>query len=333
MATGGSPWASSNISGLLASQNSSLQQGAELIVTGADPYIYLPQSSCDAIAAQLSVTYDSGLGLYLWNTSDAQHSKIITSPSYLAFTFSENAVNNANITIKVPFALLNLTLEAPLVQTPTLYFPCMGTNGTYVLGRAFLQAAFVGVNWSTGTGSWFLAQAPGPGYSRTPSTTSIGERDTTITGSTSSWEDTWSNFWTSLPLPGTNTSTTPSSTTDMGTRTRRNSGLSKGAKAGTGIGCAIAAISVIALASWYIHRRRRLLREPQQQQQGQVHGPSQGSNYRSSGFRQQSTKVPVEDFGGYNNWSTKPKGNMQPTGMTHELGLEPVHSSYELPAN
>ena len=35
-------------------------------------------------------------------------------------------------------------------------------GGEYTLGRAFLQAAFVGVNWEPDVGLWFLAQAPGP---------------------------------------------------------------------------------------------------------------------------------------------------------------------------
>lgn len=41
----------------------------------------------------------------------------------------------------------------------------MPYNGSvYTLGRAFLQAAFIGVNWQPQSppGNWFLAQAPGP---------------------------------------------------------------------------------------------------------------------------------------------------------------------------
>lgn len=78
----------------------------------------------------------------------------------LGFKFQKDSSNTHTIDIKVPFALLNLTLDYPLVDRPTPYFPCMPTNRTYGLGRAFLQAAFVGVNWGNGVGSWFLAQCP-----------------------------------------------------------------------------------------------------------------------------------------------------------------------------
>lgn len=227
VATGDSPWNSSRITSLLTLANSSSQQqntSTEVLVTGADPYLYLPKSTCTAIATHLPVTYNTSLGLYLWNTKDTQYLKIVKSPSYLSFTFVANASsttdtnsNNA-ITIKVPFALLNLQLKSPLVDESTAYFPCMGTaNGDpYVLGRAFLQAAFVGVNWATkgqGQGNWFLAQAPGPGYSRQESESDlvgIFETNETIVGSfAQSWEETWVDHWT--PLNNTDDSAYPMS--------------------------------------------------------------------------------------------------------------------------
>ncbi|RAH85547.1 hypothetical protein BO86DRAFT_271948, partial [Aspergillus japonicus CBS 114.51] len=202
---GGSPWLSSfNPTGLLAAGNSSITaNGITVYSSPGDPYIYLPQSTCDAIAAHLPVTYQSTYGLYIWNTSSPAYSQITTSPSYLAFTFAKDNSNRANITIKIPFAVLNLTLTPPLVTQPTPYFPCRGTTAAgavYALGRAFLQAAFVGVNWGdsgSGTGNWFLAQAPGPNL-QTPSTTVIQPEDTTVVGSDNSWEDSWSGVWTAL---------------------------------------------------------------------------------------------------------------------------------------
>lgn len=70
------------------------------------------------------------------------------------------------MTIKVPFALLNLTLKSPIVSTPQQYFPSRpfyANNGSrkYEFGKAFLQATFIGMNW--GENKWFMAQAPGPG--------------------------------------------------------------------------------------------------------------------------------------------------------------------------
>ncbi|KAI2697156.1 hypothetical protein CBS147317_7689 [Penicillium roqueforti] len=95
--TGGSPWDSSSKEGLLAQGNSSLLGGTTVIAAPVDPCIYLPQGSCDAIAAELSVTHNADLGLYIWNTNDPQYQKIVTSPSYIAFTFTKDNTNTQDL--------------------------------------------------------------------------------------------------------------------------------------------------------------------------------------------------------------------------------------------
>jgi hypothetical protein len=125
---------------------------------------------------------------------------IVSSPSYLSFTFRLNSAVSQNITIRVPFSLLNLTLTSPIISTPTLYFPCFpgqAPGGIFSLGRSFLQAAFIGVNWRTGNGVWFLAQAPGPNTPTTIAPTPIQPTDNSIISSTTVWADTWSGFWAS----------------------------------------------------------------------------------------------------------------------------------------
>ncbi|KAJ5683810.1 uncharacterized protein N7477_000155 [Penicillium maclennaniae] len=242
---------------LLAQGNSSLDSGVTIVVDPVNPYIYLPQSSCDAIAAELPVTYQPDYGLYFWNTSDSQYNKITTSPAYLAFKFSKNNLNNEEITIKVPFALLNLTLEAPLVKTPTQYFPCMATNSTPVLGRAFLQAAFVGVNWLGG--KWFLAQAPGPDGSFIVNPVTISDDESAILGSSNSWEDTWKTSWNVLEtkMTNTDTKTSPKSSSSTIDSTNDKSGLSTTAKIGIIVGTAVGGVMMITLFCGFCIRYRR----------------------------------------------------------------------------
>ncbi|PWY75051.1 aspartic protease [Aspergillus heteromorphus CBS 117.55] len=271
VAEGGSPWNYSNKSGLLAQGNSSLASGLRVIVDPANPYLYLPQSACDALAAELPVTYQPDYGLYFWNTSDPQFDAIVTSPSYLAFRFGKNNLNNEYITIKAPFALLNLTLQAPLVETPTQYFPCMATNSTPALGRAFLQAAFVGVNWFGG--KWFLAQAPGPDGSFIVDTVTIGDNDSTISGSTNSWEDTWQNTWKVLATRSTNSTTSNTSTpqpTTSSTPTKTNNVLSPVVKIGIIIGSTVGGVLIISLLSALCIRRRRQRRDTAIRDQNQI---------------------------------------------------------------
>ncbi|KAE8151815.1 aspartic peptidase domain-containing protein [Aspergillus avenaceus] len=240
---GSSPWSYVHMPGLLSHGNSSIFYSITAHISGADPYMYLPQSTCDAIAAQLPVTYQPDYGLYFWNTNNT----IVGSPAYLEFIFSKDSRNNANLTIKVPFRLLNLTLEPPLVDKPTPYFPCMGTNGTYVLGRAFMQAAFVGVHWSLR--NWFLAQAPGPNKPGPPWVLTINPDNTKIYGSDSEWVNSWKGHWTELPI---------NSTTPYVHDPDPVQGLSYGAKAGIGIGVALGALLAIApVAVWLMRRRKK----------------------------------------------------------------------------
>jgi hypothetical protein len=134
------------------------------------------------MASHLPITYSPEFNLYLWNVESPAYERIIKSAHYLSFTFAPGTgFTNA---INVPFALLNLTLHAPLTQTPTPYFACspwLPSAAPYNLGRAFLQAAFLAQNWQTG--KLFLAQAPGPGYAA-PDVRKIAATDNSLLGMT-----------------------------------------------------------------------------------------------------------------------------------------------------
>ncbi|KAK5129974.1 hypothetical protein LTR08_002567 [Meristemomyces frigidus] len=213
------------------------------------PYMYLPRSTCDAIATLLPVTYEPDFGLYFWNTEEAAYEQIISSPHYLAFTFATSVGLNPQ-TINVPFAQLNLTLESPLITPPARsYFPCSpwdnpGTTPHH-LGRAFLQAAFLAQNWQTG--KLFLAQAPGPDFQPVNRKT-IGHTDTTLAPATNppDWTSTWASTLKDLPA---SSSPTP-----------KPSSLSGGAIAGIVVGSIVALAIVAAVILWRVRRRRQLSR-------------------------------------------------------------------------
>lgn len=108
------------------------------------PYIFLPNGTCEAAAESLPVVWNASIGLYLWDVNDPRYKSTVSSPAYLGFVFADK--EDVDITIKVPFQLLNLTLLPPITEIPTPYFPCKPTEsswpGVFKLGRAFLQAAF-----------------------------------------------------------------------------------------------------------------------------------------------------------------------------------------------
>ena len=248
-------------SGLLQANNASIPGAVPVMMDAAAPYMYLPNSTCAAIASNLPVTYDSQLGLYLWDTASPSYARIITSPSYLEFQFQTSATK---LTIKVPFALLNLTLEAPLKSIPTPYFPCQPPQApnealypsSYSLGRAFLQAAFIGVNWGRGReGTWWLANAPGPSSANGANTRrDVGaesvktiQNDTTILETSNvQWEDTWSTVL--KPLASSNNARPTGSSSP--------SGLRAGPLAGIVVGC-IAFVAIMALAGLLMWKRQQ----------------------------------------------------------------------------
>ncbi|KAI1204378.1 uncharacterized protein F4807DRAFT_472060 [Annulohypoxylon truncatum] len=203
---GGSPFPWSSKGGLLASGNSSIGDRFPLAIDPCFPYINLPKSTCDAIAAEIPVTYNEGLGLYLWNTDSPDYSRIVQSPSVLSFTFMDPNNNSRRVNISVPFMHLNLTLDEPIVDKPTSYLPCNAvSNGNYALGRAFLQDAFFGANLKTAF--YFMSQAPGPNING-QSVAIMDDQCRTLSTSDNNWETSWDGYWTPLPDNSTTSEST-----------------------------------------------------------------------------------------------------------------------------
>ncbi|KAK4132200.1 hypothetical protein BT67DRAFT_93625 [Trichocladium antarcticum] len=77
----------------------------------AVPGIYLQGPTCANAAKHLPVKWDDRLKYYLWDTRDPAYWAIVNSGAYLGFVLADTQATN--VTIKVPFKLLNLTLESP----------------------------------------------------------------------------------------------------------------------------------------------------------------------------------------------------------------------------
>ncbi|CAD0107965.1 unnamed protein product [Aureobasidium uvarum] len=257
--TGGSPFAFQNKTGLLVVDN---DNKINVEIVPHSPSLYLPPKTCDGLTKVLPIYFDQTTKYYLWNTSDPAYKQIVTSPAYLSFTFPPAPGATNNVTIKIPFGLLNLTLSSPIVSTPLQYFPCQATtpstdNGmTYALGRAFLQGAFVG--WNVNANIGWLAQAPGPGDSNIGlgSECKIIANDATILEvydgtQTNYFAQSWAKHWTPLPP----TSTTPSSASS--TQTSQSKTISTGAIAGIAVGAIIAIIALITGIVLCMRRKRK----------------------------------------------------------------------------
>ncbi|RDW89291.1 hypothetical protein BP6252_01323 [Coleophoma cylindrospora] len=106
------------------------------------PHLYLPQSACDQFSNIFGLTWDVDLEVYLVN--ETQHVLNVAHNLSTVFTLVDaSSAASANITL--PYAAFDLTMTAPLVSSPTRYFPLKiaANESQYTLGRVFLQEAYV----------------------------------------------------------------------------------------------------------------------------------------------------------------------------------------------
>ncbi|TGO63379.1 hypothetical protein BCON_0013g00250 [Botryotinia convoluta] len=235
------------------------------------PYLYLPTSTCDILASFIPITYNENLDLYLWNTTSPLYKPIISSPTYLAFTFSNPDSDNQNTqtSIKIPFSLLSLSLTSPLSNTSDSvpYFPCQPSSlpsGSWALGRAFLQAAFLGTIWtdssnisSSQSTAFFLAQAPGPDVPD-EELVNLQPDSTSLDTSTTTWKDTWSSHWT--PLTTALDLSSPQSLTPSSSSSSSSTGLPTAQMIGISVGSATAFIFLLAVIFWICKRKANIAR-------------------------------------------------------------------------
>ena len=247
----GSPVA--NVKNLLYRSQSNVPDGATYI-SPAIPYMFLGFESCQNIAQHLPVTLQPSLGLYTWDTEDWRYQRIMHSKSFLALVFKGvPSLSSGNLTIKIPFPLLNLTLEPPIVTSQQQYFPCQPSSADidekfFFLGRAFLQAAFFGINWQSQ--SFFLAQAPGPNHSPADIRPMFQNQRSMTSNPLSTFSDSWVPTWGNDRERNVSTNTSAQG----GDSHHR---ISPGVVAGILVSAAVVAIAVIAVAVIMQRRRKR----------------------------------------------------------------------------
>lgn len=212
---------------------------SELSINAEYPGFLLSRENCEAMSKHLPVTWQSDIGFYTWNTADIRYKQITSSPAYVGFVLSDREAKN--ITVKVPFAYLTNTLDKPVVSKQTPYFPCQpGIYPSVVLGRAFMQSAFIATNYDTNI--TYVAQGPGPNVDQTIVKAFPTDGSALSTNPADSFSKTWSGFWTPIPDPAEKQS---SSNT-----------LSAAQVAGIVVGVVLAVVTAV-LGAWYIWYQRK----------------------------------------------------------------------------
>jgi len=107
--------------------------------------LWLPGVVCDQLEVFLGLTYDTSTELYIVN--DTAHEKLVRLAPEMAFTLAADGTSNFTTSIILPYTALDLQAGPPTYNFSTNYFPIRRASKGSVLGRAFLQEAYLVVDW------------------------------------------------------------------------------------------------------------------------------------------------------------------------------------------
>ena len=106
------------------------------------PYIYLPVEACTLFEEAFGLVWNSTVEQYLVN--DTQHQILLAKNPNFTFRVGDSKTGGPTVDIVLPYASFDLQAEYPLLLDTSRYFPLQpGNDTTYLLGRTFLQEAYV----------------------------------------------------------------------------------------------------------------------------------------------------------------------------------------------
>lgn len=111
--------------------------------------LWLPPKVCQAFEDALGLEYDARTDLYLVN--DSLHAKLLAQNPSITFTLGQQYRTDSTVQITLPYAALDLVASPPYrgLQEQTRYFPIRRgyMANQWILGRTFLQEAYLTVDW------------------------------------------------------------------------------------------------------------------------------------------------------------------------------------------
>jgi hypothetical protein len=126
-----------------------LPNGILALIDSTVPQIWLPLEACKVFETAFDLVYDESSELYLVN--DTQHNRLKELNSNVTFTIATtlNSSSAEAVDITFPYSAFDLEVSYPIVANTSRYFPLRrAANDTqYVLGRTFLQEAYLTINY------------------------------------------------------------------------------------------------------------------------------------------------------------------------------------------
>lgn len=111
--------------------------------------LYLPKEVCAAFEKEFGLKYDNATDLYL--VDDNLHKSLLAENPTITFSLGQKFSTNATVDIALPYAAFDHTARWPYrnMTQDTRYFPIRRADreNQFVLGRTFLQEAYLVVDW------------------------------------------------------------------------------------------------------------------------------------------------------------------------------------------
>ncbi|KAF4633250.1 hypothetical protein G7Y89_g4868 [Cudoniella acicularis] len=134
-------------------QASLLPQPEYAFIESTDPNIWLPQAAVQGFEKAFQLSLDNATGLYLINSS--RYQDLTNQNPSVTFTLANSISGGQSVEINLPIGALLLPAKYPFIPSTNgtwHYFPLRtAANDTQItLGRAFLQEAYLTVNYERG---------------------------------------------------------------------------------------------------------------------------------------------------------------------------------------
>lgn len=109
--------------------------------------LWLPTSVCEQFATAFGLQYHEPSGRYA--LSESTRSKLRSLAPKLTFTVSDGLVEGKTLNLDLPYASFDLEATYPIFPNATAYFPIRraANESQFMIGRAFLQEAYLGVDF------------------------------------------------------------------------------------------------------------------------------------------------------------------------------------------
>ena len=124
------------------------RRGFPATIDSTFPYLILPDDVVDNFVSNFSLGYDQDRKLFTVNASSHANNLRMNAEVIMKISASADTDSNDFASIILPYAAFDLQGNFPLFSNQTSYFPIRRSeNGQFILGRTFLQEAYIVVDY------------------------------------------------------------------------------------------------------------------------------------------------------------------------------------------